>query len=39
MSFGPSRGRPNILDGLDNNDLYDPTNGTTSVGLITRLGP
>src|SRR3989344_5933867 len=39
MSFGPSKERPNMLDGFNNNDLYSPTNGTKSLGLITRIGP
>jgi len=36
MSFGPSKERPNMNDGFNDNDLYDPTNGTISIGLIVK---
>lgn len=39
MSFGPSKERPNMIDGFNNDDSYNPTNGTKSLGLILRSGP
>jgi|SRR3989344_6157523 len=39
MSFGPARQRPLMTDGFNDDDLYDPTNGTVSLGLLTRIGP
>ncbi len=39
MSYGPSKERPEMLDGFNDNDLYSPTNGTKSLGLITKTGP
>ena len=39
MSYGPSKERPEMLDGFNDNDLYSPTNSTKSLGLITKVGP
>jgi len=39
LSYGPSKERPNMLDGFNDNDLYSPTNGTKSLGLIVKTGP
>ena len=39
MSYGPSKVRPEMTDGFNDNDLYSPTNGTKSLGLIIKSGP
>jgi len=39
MSYGPSRQRSDLTDGLDWNDSYDATNGTCSLGMIIKPGP
>ncbi|MDP3899584.1 MAG: prepilin-type N-terminal cleavage/methylation domain-containing protein [bacterium] len=37
-SVGPAISRPDISDGYDLHDVYDPTNGINSLGVIVQWG-